>query len=438
MPVPTETDIPLRQPPALPSEILQIAETHWLFTEAELQRSPSILDGLSPEKEREFRSKGVNFILQVGIMLKLPQITLATASVFLHRFYMRHMMQSAPGRPGFHHYEVGATSLFLATKVEENCRKMKELVIACVRVAQKDPHKIVDEQDKEYWRWRDVILYNEDVMLEAICFDLSLEPPYKALFEFLLFFGEENNKRLRNAAWAFLNDSCLTTLCLLFPSRTIATSALYAAARHCHVSFPDDEQGKPWWEVIDVKVSDIRKACNYMADIYEGVPSKAGRESGMYEHTPLTAEEWDDKTRAMGLKADDGRSPATINGTLGSPISSQGTEGRGAKRSLEEGMGTSQGSMANGAEHEANGRDSPRKRQRLDDDTAQSDGASAQPEQTQSSAPSNDAAGAQRSEQVRVAVQSNGTTAPVTEKMDGGGLVSPKLEDDVEEGELEA
>ena len=90
MPVPTETDIPLRQPPALPSEILQIAETHWLFTEAELQRSPSILDGLSPEKEREFRSKGVNFILQVGIMLKLPQITLATASVFLHRFYMRH------------------------------------------------------------------------------------------------------------------------------------------------------------------------------------------------------------------------------------------------------------------------------------------------------------------------------------------------------------
>ena len=438
MPVPTEMDIPLRQPPALPSEILQIAETHWLFTEAELQRTPSILDGLSQEKERECRSKGVNFILQVGIMLKLPQITLATASVFLHRFYMRHIMQSAPGRPGFHHYEVGATSLFLATKVEENCRKMKELVIACVRVAQKDPHKVVDEQDKEYWRWRDVILYNEDVMLEAICFDLSLEPPYKALFEFLVFFGEENNKKLRNAAWAFLNDSCLTTLCLLFPSRTIATSALYAAARHCHVSFPDDEQGRPWWEVIEIKINDIRKACNYMADIYEGVPSKAGRESGMYEHTPLTAEEWDDKTRAMGLKADDGRSPATINGMLGSPVSSQGTDGRGAKRSLEDGVGTSQGSMMNGAEYEANGRDSPRKRQRLDDDTAQLDRASAPPEQTQSSVPSNDAVGAQRSEQVRVAVHMNGTTAPVTEKMDGGGLLSPKLEDDVEEGELEA
>ena len=432
MPVSIESDIPLRQPPALPSEILQIAETHWLFTEAELQRTPSILDGLSPEKEREFRSKGVNFILQVGIMLKLPQITLATASVFLHRFYMRHIMQSTPGRPGFHHYEVGATSLFLATKVEENCRKMKELVIACVRVAQKDPHKCVDEQDKEYWRWRDVILYNEDVMLEAICFDLSLEPPYKALFDFLLFFGEENNKKLRNAAWAFLNDSCLTTLCLLFPSRTIATSALYAAAKHCHVSFPDDEQGRPWWEVIDVNIGDIRKACNYMADIYEGVPSKAGRESGIYEHTTLTAEEWDDKTRAMGLKPDDSRSPATIIGMLGSPVSSQGTDGRGAKRSHEGETQTTQGTMMNGAEYEANGHDSPRKRQRLDGDTAESRGASAQPEQTQASAPLNDAVSPQHSDRV------NGTTAPVTEEMDGGGLVSPKLEDDVEEGELEA
>ena len=38
-------------------------------------------------------------------------------------------------RPPMHYYSVAATSLFLATKVEENCRKMKELVIACVREA---------------------------------------------------------------------------------------------------------------------------------------------------------------------------------------------------------------------------------------------------------------------------------------------------------------
>ena len=309
MPAITELVIkqsPTQQATALPDEVLMAAESQWLFTEEELSRAPSIMDGLSPEKERENRGKGVNFILQVGIMLKLPQITLATASVFLHRFYMRHSMQDVPGRPGHHYYSMAATSLFLATKVEENCRKMKELVIACVRVAQKDPYKTVDEQDKEYWRWRDNILLNEDLMLEAICFDLRLEAPYKILYDLLLTFREEKNKKLRNAAWAFISDSCLTPLCLLFSGRTIASSALYAAAKHSGVAFPDDESGRPWWEVIGVDLKDIGKSCNYMAEVYQGAPAKAGRENGLYEKIPRGSGGMNDKTRLVeSYKASD-------------------------------------------------------------------------------------------------------------------------------------
>ncbi|KAL9095149.1 MAG: hypothetical protein Q9163_006527, partial [Psora crenata] len=292
---------PLRglQMAVLPEEVLMAAESQWLFTEEELLRTPSILDGLSPEKERENRGKGVNFILQVGIMLKLPQTTLAAASVFLHRFYMRHSMQDVPGRQGHHYYSMAATSLFLATKVEENCRKMKELVIACVRVAQKDPYKTVDEQDKDYWRWRDNILLNEDLLLEAICFDLQLEPPYKTLYDLLVHFGEQNNKKLRNAAWAFISDSCVTTLCLLCSSRTIATSALYTAARYSGVAFSDDKVGRPWWQVIGASLDDIVRACNYMADVYQMTPAKAERENALYERTPRVLDERQDKTRLV-------------------------------------------------------------------------------------------------------------------------------------------
>ena len=343
-----------------------VAETQWLFTEAELLRTPSILDGLAPEKERENRSKGVNFILQVGIMLKLPQITLATASVFLHRFYMRHSMQN------YHYYSMAATCLFLAYKVEECVRKMRELVVACVRVAQKDPHKNVDEQDKEYWRWRDNILQYEDLLLEAICFDLSLEPPYKTLFDLLMQFEQGDNKRLRNAAWAFVNDSCLTTLCLLFPSRTIAASALYAAAKHCDVAFPDDARGRPWWEVVNVDVGSIRRACNYMASIYEGGPAKAGKESGMYERTPEDGDEREDKTRCAGIKVEDGGSSRGSNDGLVSPVivSPSGSQA-GAKRGREEEgeADTEQRRSMNGASHEANGNaignDGSRKRQKV-------------------------------------------------------------------------
>ncbi|KAI9673171.1 MAG: hypothetical protein M1817_003033 [Caeruleum heppii] len=293
--------------PPRPTSPLLAAETQWLFTEAELLRTPSALDGMPPQQERENRAKGVNFITQAGIMLKLPQLTLAVASVFLHRFFMRYSMVEGPGRVGFHYYAIAATSLFLATKVEENCRKMRELVIACCRVAQKNPSLLIDEQSKEYWRWRDTILHNEDVLLEAICFDLSLEPPYKVLFSYLNFFGEQDNKKLRNAGWAFLNDSNMTMLCLLFPTRTIAAAALYCAAKHCNVSFPDDPStGKPWWTVLSVSIRDIRRACNHMAQVYENSPLK--HSDNVYSRTPEDGDEKFARTRKRG----DGPPPEAV------------------------------------------------------------------------------------------------------------------------------
>ncbi|CAF9922060.1 MAG: hypothetical protein GOMPHAMPRED_002479 [Gomphillus americanus] len=282
--------------------------------------------GLTSTQERENRAKGVNFILQVGIMLKLPQITLATASVFLHRFFMRYSMieDRAAGRAHQHYYSIAATCLFLATKVEENCRKMKDLVVACVRVAQKEPNKEVDEQDKEFWRWRDVLLQLEDVLLETLCFDLSLESPYKLLYTFLVHFQEENNKQLRNAAWAFVNDSCPTPLCLLYPARTIAAAAIYAAARHCDVKLMDDEQGRPWWEVAGSDLKSIRKACNYMASLYENVAISSSNTNGeskgsIYQHTPESGiEERFAKTRAYrpGVSPQESRQSTPLSGPL--------------------------------------------------------------------------------------------------------------------------
>lgn len=94
----------VRDPPHLPLPMVVAEEQQWIFTEAELLQSPSILAGMSPEEERAVRKKGVNFILQVGIMLKLPQTTLSTAAVFFNRFLMRNSLKPAPGYKPLHHY----------------------------------------------------------------------------------------------------------------------------------------------------------------------------------------------------------------------------------------------------------------------------------------------------------------------------------------------
>ena len=147
-----------------------------------------------------------------------------------------------------------------------------------------------------FWRWRDSILQLEDLLLESLCFDLSLDPPYKNLFDFLVHFNEQDNKPLRNAAWAFVNDSCLTPLCLVYNSRTIAATALYCAARHCGVKFLDGTKGQPWWEAIDCDLKSIRRACNFMADVYENAPLR-GSEESMYRRTPEDGDEALAKTR---------------------------------------------------------------------------------------------------------------------------------------------
>jgi protein BUR2 len=87
-----------------PAEVLAEAELQWMYSEEDLLHTPSILDGMSPDEERQLRSKGTNFITQVGIMLKLPQTTLCTASIFFNRFLMRHSLVKKEGYKPLHHY----------------------------------------------------------------------------------------------------------------------------------------------------------------------------------------------------------------------------------------------------------------------------------------------------------------------------------------------
>lgn len=149
-------------------------------------------------------------------------------------------------------------------------RKFGEIVAACVRVAQKNPTLEVHRDDKEFWRWKDCILSREEYLLESICFDLNVEVPYNHLLKYTEQLGIQTRQLIR-AAWSFLNDATLTMLCVLWHPRTIAAAALYCAAKHHNIEFPDKD-GKPWWEVVGCRIRDIKKCCNYMALVYEYVP----------------------------------------------------------------------------------------------------------------------------------------------------------------------
>ena len=61
-------------------------------------------------------------------MRRRPVLTIATASVFLHRFYMMHSLKQYGSR------EVAMACLFLAGKVEESLRKVEAVVNYLLRL----------------------------------------------------------------------------------------------------------------------------------------------------------------------------------------------------------------------------------------------------------------------------------------------------------------
>ncbi|KAI1180634.1 cyclin-like protein [Nemania sp. FL0916] len=307
--------------PAMPDQ--------WFFNQDEVLSSPSILDGLHPAEERLRRAKGVNFIYQAGILLELPQITLYVAGVFFHRFYMRRSMVEEKG--GTHHYNIAATALFLANKTEENCRKTKDIIIAVAKVAQKNPKLIVDEQSKEYWRWRDSILMYEEVMLECLTFDVMIDNPHFKLYEFLGHVGLIHNKSLRHAAWAFCNDSCLTVLPLLMSAHDIAIASIFFATTFTGERV-EDQNGEPWWKALKANEENCAKAIEVLREFYVENPLR--KSENPYSGSPNFSLE---ETRRRGDEpgSSNNASPGTDRATQSPKVRVTGIDEDAAQREID-------------------------------------------------------------------------------------------------------
>ncbi|KAJ2113879.1 hypothetical protein GGF48_005141, partial [Coemansia sp. RSA 921] len=72
--------------------------TDWQYTRDELKQTPSVASGWTVEREEMDRAKACTLVYAAARKLQLPQITSASACVYLHRFFMRHSLKE------YHHY----------------------------------------------------------------------------------------------------------------------------------------------------------------------------------------------------------------------------------------------------------------------------------------------------------------------------------------------
>lgn len=93
-----------------------------LIPEGKIDVTPSSQDGLDHETEKDLRILGCELIQTAGILLRLPQVAMATGQVLFQRFFysksfVRHNMET-----------VAMSCVCLASKIEEAPRRIRDVI----------------------------------------------------------------------------------------------------------------------------------------------------------------------------------------------------------------------------------------------------------------------------------------------------------------------
>ncbi|KAH6762975.1 Cyclin family protein [Perilla frutescens var. hirtella] len=251
---------------------------YWYFSRKEIEEdSPSRQDGIDLKKETYLRKSYCTFLQDLGMRLKVPQVTIATAIIFCHRFFLRQSHSKNDRRT------IATVCMFLAGKVEETPRPLKDVILVSYEINhKKDPAAVQRIKQKEvYEQQKELVLLGERVVLGTLGYDLNVHHPYKPLVEAIKKFKVAQNA-LAQVAWNFVNDGLRTSLCLQFKPHHIAAGAIFLAAKFLKVKLPSDGE-KVWWQEFDVTPRQLEEVSNQMLELYEQnrvPPSQASEAEG--------------------------------------------------------------------------------------------------------------------------------------------------------------
>mmetsp|Transcript_17697 Transcript_17697/g.26341 ORF Transcript_17697/g.26341 Transcript_17697/m.26341 type:complete len:379 (-) Transcript_17697:55-1191(-) len=215
-----------------------------------------------PKKESDidtrYRRASCGFLQDAGMKLQLPQLTIATAIVFFHKYFSFHSLKKGD------RFVIATTCLFLASKVEETPKKLRDVIAVTHRIR---GGATLNPTTKQYTDFRNKILFAERDLLQTIAFDLTVPHPYKNLLQFVKSLG--GSHKLAQVSWNFVNDSLRTTLCLQYQPETIACASIYLASRFLQQPILIKGKETPWWKAFDTKFEHIEDIMTQILDLYE-------------------------------------------------------------------------------------------------------------------------------------------------------------------------
>ncbi|OXB60978.1 hypothetical protein ASZ78_001243 [Callipepla squamata] len=263
-----------------------------LLPEHTLRFTPSMSSGLDPDTETELRVTGCELIQAAGILLRLPQVAMATGQVLFQRFFytksfVKHSME-----------HVSMACVHLASKIEEAPRRIRDVINVFHRLRhlreKKKPVPLI--LDQEYVNLKNQIIKAERRVLKELGFCVHVKHPHKIIVMYLQVLECERNQHLVQTSWNYMNDSLRTDVFVRFQPESIACACIYLAARTLEIPLPNRPH---WFLLFGTTEEEIQEICLKILQLYTRKKVDLSDLESKIEKKKLAIEEA--KAQAKGL-----------------------------------------------------------------------------------------------------------------------------------------
>ncbi|XP_053184528.1 cyclin-T2a isoform X2 [Scomber japonicus] len=247
------------------------SSSKWFFTREQLENTPSRRFGVEPDRELSYRQQAANLVQDMGQRLNVSQLTINTAIVYMHRFYMHHSFTK------FHRNTISPTTLFLAAKVEEQPRKL-EHVIKVAHACLNPQESPLDTKSNAYLQQAQELVILESIVLQTLGFEITIDHPHTDVVKCSQLVRA--SKDLAQTSYFMATNSLhLTTFCLQYKPTVIACVCIHLACKWSNWEIPVSTDGKHWWEYVDssVTLELLDELTHEFLQILEKTPSRLKR-----------------------------------------------------------------------------------------------------------------------------------------------------------------
>ncbi|MES1901867.1 MAG: Cyclin-L1 [Paramarteilia canceri] len=235
-------------------------ETQFVESTA-LRETPTQQAGLDQSHERALRFYACQLTQASAKLLSLPQEVSATAQILFQLYYYQKSMLEDD------FYISSIACLYIATKVEDELRKLRDIINVYHYFAKKfstKNYKLLDLV--KYQELKKNVIKLEFKILAALGYNVRINNPHKIIFIYLRLLNLHENLCLVQSSWNYMNDALRSqTIFACHRPELVACACICLAARNQNIPLPTNPH---WFLAFNASETSIMDIVNSLIEIY--------------------------------------------------------------------------------------------------------------------------------------------------------------------------